>query len=119
MRIIIAGGRDFNNFNGLVKKMDLLVSQIEEDIEIVSGTAKGADLLGEKYANSKGYSIKQFPANWDKFGKGAGYKRNCEMANYADALVAFWDGSSRGTQHMINIARKKGIQVKVIRYKND
>ena len=104
MRVIIAGGRDFNNYPLLFEKCNnILISQT--NIEIVSGCAKGADVLGEKYAKEHNYPIKQFPANWDKFGKSAGYKRNEEMANYANALIAFWDKRSIGTKHMIDLAK--------------
>jgi hypothetical protein len=117
MKIIIAGGRDFKNLNLLTKSCDMYLSKCQiNDIEIVSGTANGADSLGEEYAKLKGFKCKQFPAEWDKYGKGAGFKRNCEMANYSDALIAFWDGISKGTKHMINTAKKKGIQVKIVNY---
>jgi len=117
MKIIIAGGREFNDLNLMTKKMDLFLSKSTHmDIEIVSGKANGADSLGEEYAKLRKYKIAEFPADWDKFGKGAGFKRNTEMAEYADALIAFWDGNSRGTMHMINIAKKKGLQVKVVGY---
>ena len=85
----------------------------QTEIEIVSGTANGADKLGEKYANDNGYPIKQFSANWDKYGKSAGYKRNAQMADYADTLIAFWDGKSRGTKHMIDLAKRGNLKVKV------
>ena len=85
-------------------------------IEIVSGAANGADKLGEKYASEKEYSIKQFPADWNKYGKSAGYKRNEEMARYADALIAFWDGESKGTKHMIDLANKYNLKINIIQY---
>lgn len=115
MKVIIAGGRTFNDYDSLLQKCDYFLSQ-QTEIEIVSGTANGADKLGEKYGNEKGYPIKQFPADWDKFGKSAGYKRNEEMAKYADALIAFWDGNSKGTKHMINIAHKYNLKVKIVMY---
>ena len=74
-------------------------------VVIVSGTAKGADKLGELYAKNKSYPVHPFPADWHLHGKSAGYKRNKRMAQYADALVAFYDGSSKGTGHMINLAK--------------
>ena len=114
-KLIIAGGREFSDFDLLTEKLNHYTSKLD-DIEIVSGTARGADKLGEDYAKLKNLKIATFPADWDKYGKGAGYRRNTEMAEYADSLIAFWDGKSRGTMHMINIARKKGLQVKVIKY---
>lgn len=115
MKVIIAGSRGFNDFNLLCEKVDRILSN-ETNIEIVSGTAKGADKLGEMYANKRGYDLKQFPADWEKYGKSAGYLRNVEMADYPDALIAFWDGKSRGTKHMIDIAKEKGLKIRVIRF---
>jgi len=113
MKVIIAGSRDFNDYEKLVKKCDFYLSNVR-DIEIVSGTARGADKLGERYAKERCYPIKEFPANWDEYGKSAGSIRNREMADYADALIAFWDGKSRGTKDMIEAAQKKGLRIKVV-----
>jgi hypothetical protein len=115
MKVIIAGGRGFDNYNLLSDSCDKILSN-QNQVEIVSGTANGADKLGEKYANEKGYPIKQFPADWDKYGKSAGYKRNEEMAKYADALIAFWDGKSKGTKHMIDLARRYELKVRIVYY---
>lgn len=115
IKVIIAGGRDFNDYDKLRDICDIAFKN-HVDIEIVSGSAKGADLLGERYAIERGHQVKRFPADWDKYGKGAGYRRNVEMADYAGALLAFWDGSSRGTLHMINIAKDRGLKIKVINY---
>ena len=115
MKIIIAGSRNFNDYNLLKSSCDNLLTQFT-NIEIVSGTARGADKLGERYAREKGYDIKQFPANWDKFGKSAGYIRNDEMAQYADMLIAFWDGTSKGTKHMIDLANKRNLKVEIVNY---
>ena len=114
-KVIIAGGRDFTNYELLRTKCNNLL-QNKNIVEIVSGTANGADKLGERYAIEKGFQIKRFPAQWTKFGKSAGYKRNAEMADYADALIAFWNGSSKGTKHMIDLAKKKNILVRIIKY---
>ena len=115
LKIIIAGGRDFNNYDLLKYTCDYLLKD-QLNVEIVSGAAKGADSLGEQYAKEKGYLIKQFPADWDAHGKSAGYKRNSDMADYANALIAFWDGTSKGTQHMINLANSKKLIVRIQKY---
>lgn len=115
-RVIIAGGRDFDDFEFLERTMDNLLSNITDDIEVVCGMARGADALGDLYASKKNYSVRYFPAEWEEYGKSAGYKRNEQMAQNADALVAFWDGKSRGTKHMIDIARRYNLKVRVIRY---
>lgn len=117
-RVIIAGGRDFNNYPLLKAKCDNILAEksTTHQIIIVSGTARGADSLGEKYAQEHSYTIEQYPADWNTHGKAAGPIRNAQMANSADALIAFWDGKSHGTQSMINIAKAKGLLVRVINY---
>lgn len=76
--------------------------------EIVSGGANGVDHCGELLAKKAGLVCTVFPAEWSTFGKSAGYRRNVQMAEYADALVAVWDGESKGTKHMIDIMNKHG-----------
>lgn len=118
-KLIVAGGRDFNDYPMLEAALDHALSEkvkAGEVIEIVSGDARGADSLGVHYANKRGFAVKHFPADWDRFGKSAGYKRNAQMADYADALYAFWDGKSKGTAHMIELSRQKALQVHVRQY---
>lgn len=117
LKVIVAGGRHFSDYELLKSKLLFFFQNYDlKDIEIVSGTAKGADTLGERFAREFGCGIKRFVPDWDTYGNGAGYRRNAEMGNYADACVCFWDGESRGTMHMINIAKKKGMKLKVVRY---
>ena len=109
MKTIIAGSRNFNDYELLsLTCKDLLIS------EIISGTAKGADKLGEKYAIKHNIPVKKFPANWDKYGKSAGYIRNEEMAKYGESLIAFWDNKSKGTKHMIDLAKKYNLKIKIV-----
>ena len=115
MKIIIAGGRDFDDFDFLCEKVDKILSR-QQEIEIVSGCARGADKLGERYAELRGYPVKRFPADWGNHGRAAGYIRNEEMAEYSDALIAFWDGKSKGTQHMIRIAEEQGLKTRILYY---
>lgn len=115
-RVIIAGGRLFDDYAYLKKSMDYLLRNINDDIIVVCGKARGADTLGEKYANERGYDVHYFPADWDRYGKAAGYIRNEEMAKNADALVAFWDGKSHGTKNMIALAKQYGLKVRVESY---
>lgn len=115
MRVIIAGSRSFNDYALLVNTCDSILDAVD-GIKIVSGTANGADKLGEKYALEKGHQIKRFPADWAKNGKSAGYIRNEEMAKYADMLIAFWDDKSRGTMHMINLAKKYNLEIKIVKF---
>lgn len=126
LRVIIAGGRDFDDFPLLMDRCIEILSERTKDsnyekIRIVSGTARGADKLGEQYANVAHYDISRFPADWDSLGKRAGYVRNVEMAKYASEdnggmLITFWDGKSRGTKHMINLAKRYGLEVHTVTY---
>lgn len=115
MKVIIAGSRSFDNYKLLKQKLDKILNKINNPI-IISGTANGADKLGERYAEENNLECLQYPANWNKYGKSAGYKRNKIMAIEADALVAFWDGESKGTQHMIDLAKNYGLKIKIIKY---
>lgn len=117
MKIIIAGGRNFNDYKLLSSKLYYYLDNLKtSEVEIISGACKGADLLGENFAKETDTKVKRFPADWDKYGKSAGYKRNVQMAEYADALVAFWDGKSKGTKHMIDLAKKEGLKIRVVDY---
>ena len=84
------------------------------DVEIVCGKARGADSLGEQYAKERGIPVRYFPADWRTLGQSAGYQRNTQMAQYADALVAFWDGRSKGTKHMIDTAQRFKLDIRVV-----
>ncbi len=119
VKVIIAGSRGFNQWYRLYIECDRLLKNITDEIEIVSGHAKGADLLGEKYAKAKGYGIKLFPADWNTYGLQAGGIRNLKMAEYADYLIAFWDGKSKGTANMIRHAKKVGIDCRIIKYEDE
>lgn len=117
IKVIIAGGREFDDYELVKKTLDEhFYYDGPSIIEIVSGGAKGADALGEKYAKEFEYTVKIFPAKWEVHGKSAGPKRNTQMANYADILIAFWDGQSKGTRHMINVAKSNDLRLTVVRY---
>lgn len=117
-KLIIAGSRSFDDYNFLKSKVDNLLANIKDKkkIIIISGTANGADKTGERYAIREGYDIIHKPADWDKHGKRAGYMRNQEMADIADACVIFWDGKSPGSKHMYDICKKKNLPVRLIKY---
>ena len=118
IKVIIAGGRDFIDQVHLNKACDSMLKG-KPNIEIVSGGAFGADKMGEIYAKDNGYTFKVFKADWNTHGKSAGFIRNKQMSDYADALIAFWDGNSSGTLNMIETAKKKGMPVKVVGYQRD
>lgn len=112
-KIIVAGSRDFFDYEFLKERLDNALKNITEEIEIVSGKAKGADTLGEQYAKERGYKIKEFPADWNGLGRKAGPLRNEEMAKYANACVVFRKNFSRGSSDMINRAKNHLLKLKV------
>lgn len=112
-RIIIAGGRDFYDYD-LVKMTMARIGY--KPTVIVSGCARGADTLGINWAIDNFTPVDKYPADWDRYGKSAGYKRNVQMAENADMLIAFWDGKSKGTKHMIDIALSHKLIVLVVPY---
>lgn len=106
-KIIIAGSRSFNNYQYLYDRINWVLKQEDIDlhnVEIVCGMAQGADKLGEEFANDHLLQVKYFPAQWDLYGKQAGYIRNKAMAKYADLCICFYDGQSKGTKLMMNLA---------------
>ncbi len=114
MKVIIAGPRTVNDYS----LIPLAIRNAEKHgiriAEVVSGHARGVDTLGERYAKENGYPLKLFISEWRKYGKSAGPVRNVEMAGYSDALVAIWDGVSKGTKHMIETMRRSSKPVYVL-----
>ena len=111
-RYIIAGSREYTGWrlvDRAVKRSGFDIN-LEEDV-IVSGAARGIDTVGEVWAEDMGLPVVRFPAKWETLGKSAGRRRNEEMAKYADALIAIWDGRSAGTKHMIDAATDEGLEV--------
>ena len=115
-RVIIAGSRSFSNYE-LLREHCLFMLQEKmrtHRVIIVSGHAHGADTLGERFAKEQGLTVELHPAKWRALGKAAGMIRNVEMARASDALIAFWNGRSRGTAHMISFAKRRGLEVSVV-----
>ena len=117
-RVIIAGSRSFNDY-ALLREQCLSILQEKmrtHRVIIVSGHARGADSLGERFANEFRLPYELHPAKWRLLGKAAGMVRNAEMAKCSNALIAFWDGKSRGTGHMIKFARRNGLDISILDY---
>ena len=115
MKLAVVGSRSFNDYDLLKDKLDKLNSRKKIRM-IVSGGAAGADRLAERWANENDIEAEVFFPDWEKYGKRAGFLRNEQIIDSADAVIAFWDGQSRGTQHSINLAKTKGISVHVIKF---
>ena len=107
-RLVVAGCRTFHDYSVASSEIKKLLQKLDAEysVIIVSGCAEGADKLGERYAAEHNLTIERFPAEWDKYGKYAGPRRNAQMARIADAVLVFWDGKSRGTKNMIENAKK-------------
>ena len=110
-KLIVAGSRQFIPAQ---QHVDILNKYMPRPTEIVSGGAKGADKFGESWAEWNNIKTTRFIPDWALYGKKAGIIRNVEMAEYADALLAFWDKQSKGTQHMIEQAYKRKLEVKIV-----
>lgn len=116
-KVVIAGCRNYNNYNEAKKFIDCCLSDIskEYNIVILSGGASGADTIGELYAKEKGLKVERYLADWAKYGKSAGPKRNRQMAIDCDYVICFWDEKSSGTKSMINFANKYGKPIRIKR----
>ena len=114
-KVVVAGGRDYNDKKRVFKLLDKLYEDMP-DIEIVCGMPNGADALGYDWATSRNVKCHEFPANWNKYKKRAGYLRNREMAEFSDYVVVFWDGKSRGTKMMIDLAEEFGLPTAIYNY---
>ena len=114
MKCIIAGSRTIVTLSA-VEEAIRASGWWDEITEVVSGGTRGVDSLGECWARRNNRAVKVFPAEWNKYGKAAGAIRNAEMGMYADALIAVWDGQSRGTKDMIERAKLQELRVVVHR----
>ena len=112
-RLVVAGSRGFDSYERLSAELDKYLKG-RSNVTIISGTARGADRLGEKYAQEHGYKIEQVPAQWAKYHQGAGPIRNKQMVKTADAVLVFWDNESSGTRNIIECARAENIPCKVV-----
>lgn len=122
MKLIVAGGRDFTNLSVMRSVIFSLVHEgpISNMAELVCGMARGADITAYHLWKTFELPIHEFPADWNgPLGKGAGFARNTSMANFADVLVAFWDGQSKGTKHMITTMERLGKPVFIFDYQGN
>lgn len=110
MYIAIVGSRSFNDYSLMKSEC----SFIDENDTIVSGGAKGADSLAKRLSHNIGCKYLEYPAQWDLYGKSAGYRRNVDIIKRADVVLAFWDGKSKGTKHSIGLAEQHNRLLKVI-----
>lgn len=124
--LLIAGSRSFNNFSLLARVCDKFIQRkaSNKEIIIIEGGAKGTDSLAKRYARERKYECVEFSAEWDKFGKTAGFRRNKEMHDYINsypnrACICFWDGKSKGTAHNFDLARKNETPLLIYNFINE
>lgn len=119
MKVIIAGSRDFDDYDMLC---DVLYAYEDMVTEVVCGMANGADLLGKGWAEKNNIMVSEFPAKWDEHGRSAGYIRNNEMVNHLlddvdkNMVIVFWDGKSKGTLNTMKLAMKASLLLIVKRF---
>lgn len=106
-RVAIIGSREYQQLKRVVE----YVNSLPKGTVVISGHAKGVDQVAEKAARACGLEVVSIPAEWGKYGKSAGFRRNVEIVDRADVVVAFWDGESKGTEHTISVAKKRGVRV--------
>lgn len=114
IKLIIAGTRSLDDdtvYDALVEFFERERALYSSITEVVSGTARGVDRVGELFAFNAGLPVKQFPADWDVHGKSAGHIRNGVMADYADALLLVWDGVSKGSANMLKCATNNRLTI--------
>ena len=116
MRIIVAGSRGVQDEELIFSFLDKSFGKSIDKIQyVINGMAKGPDTIGGKWGKARGINVKEMPADWDKYGKQAGYLRNVDMANDATHCIIFWDGISPGSKHMLDIAIEKSLWVKLVK----
>lgn len=118
MKLLIAGSRGYTNYAEAEKRiLKLLKDKTLKNVTIIEGGARGADRIGRDFAIAHQLPYKTVRADWNKYGKQAGYLRNAEMAKMATAAIIFWDGSSPGSKHMIDLLTEYNVRHVVIRIK--
>jgi hypothetical protein len=103
--VAVVGSRKFLRWSQLYRVLDH-VRRDNPNLMVISGGAEGADTYAEQWAKLREIPFRQYPANWERYGKKAGYMRNLDIVANATWVIAFWDGESRGTKHTIDLTRE-------------
>ena len=110
-KVVIGGCRDYADYVFFKSRIDEIFSNKKDEIIIISGHCSGVDLMGERYATENGFQVEIFLPEWKKYGRAAGPIRNRKMVEYADLVIVFWDGISRGTKSLIKYAQNSKKEV--------
>lgn len=118
MKLLIAGGRDFNNLELMLHYLEGMykLGEIDDSVELICGMARGADMLGHHIFSQANLPIHVFKPDWNGLGKRAGFVRNTEMGDVADLALIFWDQKSKGTKHMISYMDRLNKPVRLVYY---
>lgn len=118
LHLLVCGSRTITDKNWIFSQIEKYYHENFEnfDIILIEGAARGVDLISKSYAIEKGWKVEEYPAEWDKYGKSAGYIRNDVMVKKADAVLILWDGTSKGTKHDIDLCQRYGKQHLVVKY---
>jgi len=122
VNIAVIGSRNFDDYEFVENIVSAVIADLAEQtnsdkITIVSGGAKGTDLLAERFAKQHSFPMLIFRPDYKSFGKAAPIRRNREILEHSDMVIAFWDGASKGTRYMIEQAEKLHITTKVISFR--
>lgn len=112
MRVAVVGGRTYTDYETMCRVLDRLTNITH----IVSGGARGADSLGERYARERGLECVIYRPDWNRYGRVAGFRRNKTIVENSDIVYAFWDGESKGTEHTIKYAKSRSVKCVVVPY---
>lgn len=115
MKLMVCGSRTITDRKWVFEQIDTCVKENNfTDITIIEGEAKGVDKLAEAWASRHSIPIEKYPANWELYGKSAGYRRNVDMVNACDFCLILWDNESKGTKHDIDLCKKSNKPHKVV-----
>lgn len=114
-KVVIGGCREFTDYAVFSASVDAFLSELVKrgKICILSGACRGVDEMGERYAAEHGFAVERYPAEWGKYGRSAGPRRNREMVEKADFVIAFWDGESAGTRSLVQYAEQLGKPLRI------
>lgn len=117
MKLMVCGSRTITDKDWIFKQIEDYIKELKaEDLVIIQGLAKGVDIIAKEWAENHNIKTLDFPAEWDKYGKSAGFKRNVTMVDECDCCLILWDGVSLGTKHDITLCKSKNKPHKIVSY---
>lgn len=115
IKLMVCGSRGITDEQFIFNEIETYIAELNDDVIIIEGEARGVDSIAKKWALTHNKQIMSFPAQWDLYGKSAGFRRNYDMVNACDHCLVLWDGQSKGTKHDIDLCIKWNKSYKVVR----